>query len=369
MRPVDLLRGFSSVWLTPSVDKKEVPSSTNARQSRASGSPTENPRRERLHPILAEQRREAVSGSKDAQDGSSDAAPRNQTLKFPRRSGPPRKRVDLYLNETGYPQSRTPMPGHENQELHSKRREHLAPHPPDAAADALSGFVDAVAEHSKVSRPPRRRSEGANSRPSGFRVSSYPEKANANRASSGQQNGERQRLPGLRDRQSRFKTQGGPGGNRSGPGGVMRRPGQQRPGRGPSKSVPVPVKMFDPAPQTVVGAHRNYNFASKLPSKGEVAKVQMNMFKAQWAAQRSDIEKVYKGTGSATTVLRGNWQTYISPVFEQIAEAQEKKKSSHGVARDQRKEVLERAAWGVALNPSLQLRQKLQVTEKVNSLL
>lgn len=352
-------------------DEQEGAIPLKPKQSNTRGKLTERSRRERLHPVLAEQRKEAVSSSRGVQAASEDVSRKTNTAKVTKKTPQTPKRVDLYLNETGYPQARTPMPGHESQELHSKRREHLAPHPPDSAGDALSGFVDAVAEHSKVSRPPRRRSGGSVQRPSGFRIPSYPA-----RGANAQQSGDRQTLPGLRDRQSRFKAQGGPGANRSGPGGnrggpagVVRRPGQQRPRRGPSKPALVPVRMFDPAPKTVVGASSVYKSTAMLPEKGDVAKVHMAMHKAQWVAQRRDIEKALKGSGSAATVIRGDWQTYISPVIQAVKEAQKNKKGSNGVSSDQRKEILDRAGWGVALNPSLPLQQKLQVTEKVASLL
>lgn len=338
------------------------------------------PPQERLHPVLAEQRREAISGSTGVSGGAGQAEATLETSKQNYKRGP--KRVDLYLNETGYPQSRTAVPGHENQELHSKRREHLAPNPPQPIDDALSGLVDAVAEHSKVSRPPRRSTDGASRRPQGSRGPLYTSREGGGDRSSTsytQQGGDGARLPGLRDRQSRFKTQGGPGGNRGGPGGNRaggpggaRRPGARtgppKPRRDQFKGPSVPIKIFNPAPETVITGRSNYTFASSLPKKGDVPKVQMYMHQAQWKAQRSDIEKALAGSESSVSVLKGDWKGYIAPIFKQVAEF-EKKKSKHGIAQGERKEVLQRAGWAVASNPTIQLGDKLKLTERVGSTL
>lgn len=335
-----------------------------------------------LYPVLRQQRLNAQTSSdetstdavKPARDSVRAARPGQRGTG--RAAGRPQKRIDLYLNETGYPQSRTTVPGHEQEELHSRRREHLAPTPPDATNDALSGLVDAVAKHSKVSRPPpRRRFEGAPRRSADGQAPFQARPGNTDGYAPREGERERPRLPGLRDRQSRFKTQSGPGGNRGGPASTNRRPGG-RPGSGPggmrkrreqSKPTLVPAKMFDPAPTSVVG-QSGYVFASTLPKKGEVPKVQMNMHRAQWRLQKRDVEKSHLGSGTAAAVLKGDWQSYIAPVFKQTAEL-ENKKSAHGIANEMRNETLDRATRTVVMNPSMRLHGKFQVTSKVASLL
>ena len=377
-----LQRTANSKLTLPPGGTQNVTSSSAASRSQATSprrAPTDRQPRERLHHVLAEQRRETISGPAGVSGDAGQSGATIETSKQSQKRGPSfPKRVDLYLNETGYPQSRTAIPGHENQELHSKRREHLAPNPSGAIDDALSGLVDAVAEHSKVSRPPRRSPDGANRRPQGRGGPSYQSREGGGDRSSTsftQQGGEGGRLPGLRDRQSRFKTQGGPGGNRGGPGGNKaggpggaRRPGARtgppKPRRDQFKGPSVPIKIFNPAPETVVTGRSNYTYASSLPNKGDIPKVQMYMHQAQWSAQRKDVEKALAGSNSSAAVLKGDWKSYIAPVFKQVAEA-EKKKSKHGIAQRERKEVLQRAALAVASSPTIQLADKLKLAEKV----
>lgn len=126
----------------------------------------------------------------------------------------------------------------------------------------------------------------------------------------------------------------------------------------------MPAKVFGPAPETVLVGKSQYTFAATLPKKGAVPRVQMSIHRAQWSAQRKDIEKAHVGTGNAAAVLKGDWQSYIAPVFKQVQEAS-KKKSSHGTPGNVRRDILDRAGWAVAMNPSMRLQGKLTVTEKV----
>lgn len=367
--------------LTETSTGEAVPSRNDASRPRTQA----NPKPGRLYPLLRGLRNNPQDSSAETPEPSTKSAneaPRRQQRQPGRAANRPSKRVDLYLNETGYPQSKPSIPGHEEQELHSRRREHLAPTPPEATGDALSGLVDAVAKHSRVSRPaPRRRPEGIPRRNADGSISFQPRAGGSDRfgprSSDGAptRDGEREgrKLPGLRDRQSRFKTQGGPGGNRSGPGGPNRRQGGPRPGgmrprrRQDSKLPSVPAKIFDPAPVSVVG-NNGYTHASPLPPRGAVPKVQMSMHRAQWQLQKRDVEKVHLGSNTAAAVLKGDWQNYIAPVFKQTAEL-EKKKSTHGMSNEARNEILDRATRAVVMNSSMRLQGKLQVPAKVASLL
>jgi hypothetical protein len=357
------------------------------RPSRPARSPRTPPvPREPLYPVLAKQRHETTGTSQsiESTDDSANAPVHIEKAKIARPSGRPGralnrppKRVDLYVNEAGYSQAKPVSQGHEEEDLHTRRREHLAPTPPDHVDDALTAMVDASAGHSKVSRPPRRRADAPGGNNKAVAQESYPAYWPARQASSPAQRSPRAGASstGFSDRPSQFR--GGPGGpgGRGGPGGqrkpsfsATRRPGFNRPRRTGSVNV-LPAKVFGPAPTSVVGP-RGYTRATPLKKdlRGKLSLVQMGIHKAQWQTQKRDIEKSLGKSNKAAAVLQGDWGSYIAPLLTQAKEALDKK-SAHGLANDIRSPALTRASLALAMNSSASLRGKLEVVKKLGSTL
>lgn len=94
----------------------------------------------------------------------------------------------------------------------------------------------------------------------------------------------------------------------------------------------------------------------------------MNVHRAQWKIARRDIEKSLMKDGKAADVLKGDWESYVAPVFKQQATLEDKK-SAHGVPVDAKEEALTRATRALAINQAIKLQGKLKVAEKIGSML
>ena len=80
------------------------------------------------------------------------------------------------------------------------------------------------------------------------------------------------------------------------------------------------------------------------------------------------IKKVHLNTERLGKIARGDWQTYIAPMFHPMGEETKGKADGSIVPVDVRRDVLERARMAMIGNASVRLDQKLELVQKVESI-
>ena len=343
---------------------------------------------ERLSEQLKRQRRAQLAAQGLLEPGAlaPDTTPdveRPSRQRFQTRDGrePVRKkRVDLYVNESGYPQQRQGEAAetgeqrgkHQNHRNRQMRRDHLAPAQHEDALSALT--MERPSSSAFSSRRPLQEGQFDRSRNRPVRYSSPRQDfamRGPNQANRGQQgNFER---PGLSASGGNFS------GARPGGGGERRGPPQRRPvrntrpprRRSQAGSITAPAKQLGAAPATV---HAGGKYSLSTPIKGLSRSTPFTSFRelldaAQWKKVRSQVQSSHlQDPKAVASIQKGDWEKYVAPL--QTAERKHtasEKVGGRGIPKEERETVLERARMAMINNGSIGLKGKLELTKKLET--
>lgn len=340
----------------PEEAAKEPSPSKQRHQNRQQSSSSSPVNRQKLSPELRRQRQAQLGQTFSSTEAGAKPAGKG-------------KRVDLYVNEQGYPQERA-VPSGETSGSRAQQTENRRPRRQEG--DNASAGTRFDRSHNRPIRPGQSPRENyvvrSDAGDSGAQQQELPPSRFGSRthalasSTSGQVQTGGSRGP---SRQGRFPARNAGASGR--PGGAY--PSTARPPRPPRRSVPRTLtasgRQLSAPPAQVVASSGSYNMA-ELFSPSSSSPVQppvKNALQAKGALQRA--KELNLDAGKIQKIATGDWESYIAPIF--MKQQQSGKKSPTGITTQVALGIHRQAKEAIVRNSSMSLDAKLEVLRKIES--
>ena len=118
------------------------------------------------------------------------------------------------------------------------------------------------------------------------------------------------------------------------------------------------ARRLSPMPESVLNQHGHYKNASHYPMKAFASTAA-----AEMRPHMNDIKKVHLDNGILSKIARGDWQTFVAPVFKSIDTKKEGTLKTSGMTFEVRQNLLEKARIAMVGNSSIKLNGKVELMQ------